>query len=208
MRYEIRPLGTWIGPVTKNRAPSHRFSAPWSSTLDLLGRETDQLDAHMVVVQVDVIEADIRRDGMLRASAKVDFPGIRISFDSRYGPLTYATDAYDGWQANVRAVSLGLEALRAVDRYGVSKTGEQYVGWRAIEGVPSIVMSLDEAARLLVRESHGRFTAEQVLSDRAVLALAYKTAARVHHPDSGGNRAMFERLTAARDLINQTVGGA
>src|SRR5688500_12482309 len=83
VRFEIRPLGTWIGPVTTNRAPARRFSAQWQSTLDLFDRETYHLGARMVVVQVNVIEADIRRDGMIRANAKVGFPGVRVSFDSR-----------------------------------------------------------------------------------------------------------------------------
>lgn len=141
MRYEIRPLGTWTDPVTKNRASSSRFRASWQSTLDLLARETEMLGAPLVVMQIDVTEGDLRRDGMLRAGAKVNFPGVRVSFDSKHGPLTYATDAYDrqysgdmpGWQANVRALALALEALRAVDRYGVTKRGEQYCGWLAIE---------------------------------------------------------------------------
>lgn len=204
-RYEIRPLGTWIGPITASRAPARRFSAPWPATLDLLARETDNLGSRMVVMQVDVVEADIRRDGMIRANAKVGFPGVRISFDSRHGPLTYATDAYDGWQANVRAVALGLEALRAVDRYGISKTGEQYVGWRAIEAAPSVVMSLDEAARLLSRESEGRFTAEQLLAMRGAAGLAFKVASRKHHPDVGGDARWFNRLAAARDLIEGSL---
>ena len=131
MRYEIRPL-VWSGPQCPRRWPSSRFKAKWDSTLELLGRETDLLDASVVVLQLDVIEGDIRRDGMLRASAKVGFPGVRVSFDSKHGPLTYATDRYEqlysddmpGWQANVRAVALALEALRAVDRYGISSSGE------------------------------------------------------------------------------------
>ncbi|GGM52311.1 hypothetical protein ACFFX1_55635 [Dactylosporangium sucinum] len=202
MRYEIRPLGPWIGPVTTSRSPASRFTAPWTSTLDLLGRETDHLGARLVVVQVDVAEGGLRRDGMLRAGAKVAFPGVRVSFDSRHGPLTYATDAYAGWQSNVRAIALGLEALRAVDRYGVSKSGEQYRGWSAIAAGPADAMSANEAARLLAAGTNGRFTAEQLLADRASVALAYKLAIRTLHPDVGGDAEMFRRVTAARDLLN------
>ena len=32
----------------------------------------------------------------------------------------YATDAYGDWKSNLRAIALGLEALRAVDRYGLA----------------------------------------------------------------------------------------
>jgi hypothetical protein len=35
VRYEVRPLGPWTDPVTKDRAGSGRFRAPWVATLDL-----------------------------------------------------------------------------------------------------------------------------------------------------------------------------
>jgi len=37
----------------------------------------------------------------------------------------------EDWRHNVRSIALGLEALRAVDRYGISRRGEQYAGFRA-----------------------------------------------------------------------------
>lgn len=207
MRYEIRPLGPWTGPVTTDRRNGAQFRADWNSTITLLGRETDHLGAQLVVVQVAAGEGDIRRDGMLRAGARVTFPGVRISFDSRHGPLTYATDAYAAWKANVRAIALALEALRAVDRYGVAKTGEQYRGWRAIEGA-STQMSLDAAARLLAGESGNRFTVDQLLTVTEAVSTAYRVAARRLHPDVGGDRALFERVTAARDLLlNNPLNG-
>lgn len=215
MRYEIRPLGPWIGPVTEDRRSSARFRARWNTTLDLLGRETELLGAHLVVLQIDAAAGDLRLDGMLRANAKVGFPGVCVSFDSRYGPLTYATDTYGevyhgdppGWQANVRAIALALQALRAVDRYGVTRTGEQYRGWAQIEAGPAPVMSADEAARLLARESLGRATAEEILADPRARDRAYRNAARRHHPDTGGDPAMFRRVTEARDLLDAANGG-
>lgn len=201
-RYEIRPLGPWIGPVTEARQSSARFRAPWLATLYQLQDETGLLGAQLIVVQVDVTEGDLRRDGMLRANAKVGFPGVRISFDSLFGPLTYSTDRYDSWQANVRAIVLGLEALRAVDRYGITKTGEQYRGWTAIANSSLAPMSRQEAARFLVADMHSAFTADQVLADADAAQRAYRIAALKHHPDRpGGNADLMVRLTAARDVL-------
>lgn len=213
MRYEIRPLGPWVGATTPERHSSRRFRAPWSSTLDLLGTETELLGATLVVLQVDVTARDVRRDGMLRSGARVGFPGVRVSFDSRHGPLTYATDAYEqqysvdppAWQANIRAIALALEALRAVDRYGVSRSGEQYRGWSALPaGSPAGQMSADDAARLLAGYADG-ITAAQVLADPDARARAFKQAARRHHPDFGGEPEVFARLTGARDLLDATA---
>lgn len=207
-RYEIRPLGAWDRPVTADRARSARFRAPWASTLDLLLREVDCLDAGVVVIQIDVIEGDLRRDGMLRANAKVGFPGVKVSFVSRHGPLTYATDAYErwtgsdppGWQANVRAVALGLEALRAVDRYGITRSGEQYRGWSAISATSGeFDMTREQAADLLAADTD--YVAARILTDRDTARRAYKAAAAKHHPDRGGDTELFRRLTVARDLL-------
>lgn len=195
--YQIEPLGPWTRPVTKHRAPSRRFSASWQDTLDLLAREIGRLGCRTAVaIRIDVQGGDIRRDGMLGAHARTDFPGVAVSFESRFGPLSYATDAYDSWQANVRAIALSLEALRAVDRYGVSKSGEQYAGWRAIEsGQPKVFDSRDEAIRWL-REVTG-ISAPDVspgpLLRRASVAL---------HPDhNDGERSQWNRLDAARQMI-------
>jgi hypothetical protein len=208
-RYEIRPLGPWIGPVTEDRRSSGTFRATWQATLDLLLRETEHLGADVIIVQVDVETGELRRDGMLRAGARVRFPGVRVSFDSIHGPLTYATDTYEqrwsgdlpSWQANVRAIALGLEALRAVDRYGVTKSGEQYRGWSAITWGSSGTMSADAAARLLAEEGGG--TAAEIMADPDSRTRAYKRAARKHHPDQGGDQERFKKLTEARDVLHK-----
>lgn len=182
-RYEIRPLGVWTQPRTTVR-PSCRFRAPWTATLDLLERETDMLGARLVVLQVDVTDAEIRRDGMLRANTRIVFPGVKVSFDSMHGSMTYATDRYDEWKDNVRAIALSLEALRAVNRYGVTGSGEQYRGFVAIEakaaGVP---LDLAEAKALI--DSYGDVKA-------ALLAT---------HPDRGGNVDDFHRVQEARRVL-------
>jgi hypothetical protein len=130
-RFQVRPLGVWGHPVTESRTPSNRFSASWDDTVKLLIFEVDRLDGDLIVVQVDADPGGIRRDGMLRARARVDFPGVKVSFQSRHGPLTYATDAYDQWQENVHAVGLTLQALAEVDEFGLLK-GAQYYGFGSL----------------------------------------------------------------------------
>jgi hypothetical protein len=202
VRYEIRPLGLWTGPVTRNR-PGCRFRAAWADTLELLGRETEKLGARLVVIQVDADEGDVRRDGMLRATARVGFPGVRVSFESRHGPLTYATDRYDRWRDNVRAVALSLEALRAVDRYGVSGSGEQYRGWQQIEAEPHTRMTAEQAAEFVAAHAGNGYVPAEVMALAEVRARAFRAAAGKLHPDRGGDPEQFRRLTAARALLDR-----
>lgn len=180
MRYEIRQLGPWIGAVTNPRKTGSQFRASWEATLKLLRYEAELLDATNLVVQVDADPNDIRADGMLRARARVGFPGVKVSLDSRHGPLTYATDAYEHWQANVRAVALSMAALRAVDRYGVSTKGEQYRGWAAID-------SPDQKRR----------DAQNLIAGYGGLAEALKAT----HPDLGGDPEAFHAVQEARRVL-------
>lgn len=203
LNWQIEPLGPWNRPVTHPRRPASRFTAPWADTLELLETELRHLGVTgAVAVRVDVQRgrADIRRDGMLRADARTRSPAVAVSFASRHGPLTYATDAYDDWRANVRAIALALEALRAVDRYGVGRSGEQYAGWRAIEPArPDCFPTASDAIRWL------RTQPDIGTTDGLGPTELLRRAARVMHPDVGGDPARWDRLDQARQLIERSV---
>jgi hypothetical protein len=212
VRYEIRPLVAWTDPETKGRRSSSRFRATWQDTLDFLGAEIEKVGGkEPVVIQVDVQEGDIRLDGMLRANAKVGHPGVVVSFESRFGPLRYATDAYEkdwaeampSWQANLRAIALTLEALRAIDRWGVSKRGEQYRGWRAIAGPAPTFSSADEALRWMRKyaiDELGLVLPAAVTQSPKAL---YRAMAMKMHPDQGHPRADWDRLDEARRMLTE-----
>lgn len=201
MTYAVRPLEPWIGPYTAPRQES-LFKATWSDTLILLERELAALGAprwRSWVMQIDVDERWIRQDGELYARAQPKTPAVRVAFESRHGPLMYATDRFVRWQDNIRAIALSLEALRKVDRYGVAGHGEQYRGWTAIEG-PKPDMTRLEAAALLC-EHLGLGTPEQMLANEKAVNLAFLMGAKRLHPDVGGDPAEFAKLVRARDLL-------
>jgi hypothetical protein len=204
MRYEFRPLGDWVGGSTAQwaRSPS-RFKASYDGTLDLLFAEAEKLGAKHLVLQVDLQERDIRVDGLPRANARYgSHPGVVVSFESRYGPLRYATDEFTDWRANLRAIALALEALRAVDRYGVTKRGEQYQGWRAIEAPRGSVFADADAAEKWMR---GYADVQLRLAATPLTGLGglYRMMARRMHPDMGGPRADWDRLDEARRMLKE-----
>lgn len=196
--YDIRPLGPWTGPVTKDRTYSP-FKATWTATLGLLDRELRALSARRWILQIDVSERWIRQDGQLYARAQPASPAVRVAFESRHGPLTYACDRFSDWQDNVRAIALSLEALRKVERYGVAGRGEQYRGWVAIEATAA-KMTREQAAEFIAHWS-GLGSNLALLSNPANLVAAYRAAARRAHPDAGGDHDTMARLNAARDLL-------
>lgn len=194
MQMTFRPV-QWDGPYTAllSRKGAYNFKATWASTLDLLDRELFNLQAQNVVLQAGFQESDIRLDGMVRSNARIPaFPGVRLLFDSRHGPLVYQTDVYDSWKANVRAIALSLEALRKVDRYGVTKAAEQYKGWKAIEGGVSPVQ-----ARQTLADVVGVSTPAGGFNDQSL----YRAAAKISHPDQGGSRETWDAVQTAKEVL-------
>lgn len=114
MECRFRPLTDWTFPASHGYR-SNPFSATWGQTRDLLESEISKLGASRYTIELALDESEIRLDGYPRANARPRHAGVVVSFDSKHGPLRYGTDEFSTWQANVRAIALGLEALRAVE---------------------------------------------------------------------------------------------
>ncbi len=179
----FRPLTQWPpGPRTGTKK-SGQFKATWLQTLDLLEYELGKLRARDVVIQIEDPEGikGIRNDGSIRiVSTKFyrNLSGIVLSFESPKGNISMPCDRYDYWQDNLRAIALSLEALRAVDRYGVTKGNEQYRGWAKLEAPSN---GMDRSKALEVIASILGVPREAVNTNPA----AFIKEARIrYHPDS------------------------
>ena len=186
----FHPLTEWPAKPTPaaQRKSRWTFRASWNNTLQLLEDELLKLGARDVVVSAALRPEDIRIDGWPRSNATPTQPGIILSFASKHGPLRYLTDRYEFWQHNLRAIALGLGALRAVDRYGITERGEQYVGWKAIPastGGESPITLLSKVADIPL--------ALEGTDPRAL----YRQALKKAHPDHGGSRELLEQVQDA-----------
>lgn len=207
-----RPIRVWPSGW-RERTWSDRETAPFRSTLtqtlSLLEHECRQIGAtrygREVVAQVDARSGDFRRDGQLRADARIDHPGLILTVDhERHGALTYATDRFDTWRDNLRAIALGMEALRKVERYGIADQGQQYAGYRELgSGIAMgpASMTVDQACRLLAEEGSHQGDPLDLLDAPMLLGAIFRRAAAKHHPDNGGDAGRFDVLVKARDLI-------
>lgn len=193
----VDPIGEWPGTLTPNRARSN-FSASWSQTLAVLTRETEALSGREVRLQVAIPASQFRLDGRPRATAKAEHPGVILTLQSKHGALSYPCDTFDRWQDNVRAIALALEALRKVDRYGVTKRGEQYRGFLALEATaaPAGFASLGAVEEFLARFSGG-----------SAVSLGWPTMVRrakiATHPDRGGDASSFDRVSIAAAKLRE-----
>lgn len=180
----FRPIGVdWPDSHSEDRVYS-QFKAPETDTWRILKRELGMLNAERVIIQIDLQEGQIRQDGWPKSGARQpDFPGVMLSFNSDFGPLEYHTDRFPRYLENLRAIALGLEALRRVERYGITKSGQQYTGWKALPKTaghhePGLI----ERGQVLIAE-HGSVI----------------DAIKATHPDAGGDADDFRAVQAARD---------
>lgn len=189
MRIEPLHPGDWTGSFTEKRKQSP-FRTTWSYTVELLNREIRKLDGSNVVIQLAVTRDQIRVDGtMPLANARPEHPGVILAFNSKYGPLRYMADTFYHWQDNVRAIALGLESLRRVDRYGITRDGQQYKGWRALPAEAS-TSPLD-----VINEWSG-LDAGNAIQDRV------RSALKRSHPDSPtGSHEAFIAVQRAADQL-------
>lgn len=200
------PVVTWPGKPTpdwgRKRAP---FKATVGNSVALLKRELGMLRAKHVVIQMQCDETQIRNDGYPRADCKAG-DGIIVTFDSEYGPLSYPCDTFRGWWNNLRAIALALEALRKVDRYGVTKRGEQYTGWKALPGGTQTLESMSAIKAAGIVAMTGGYMVADVMHELDVYRNAYRIAAKKLHPDVGGDVESFQLLQEAKRVLDLHFG--
>jgi len=191
------------------------FDSSFDQTLRLLEDELWHLDAENVVIEVDVVPSQIRRDGKLNERARPVGPACRLVFDSAHGQLTYGTDRFvrnyrgprDDWKHNLRALALGLEALRKVDRYGIGEAGAQYTGYAALPagggGIALGGMTKDEAAETLLHASSWAERSDWAgWGDPHATAKLVRSARFNSHPDrNDGEQSAWDRVELAVKVL-------
>lgn len=194
---QTRPIDEWPGPLRRSherkRAP---FRVGYGKLINDLQREVDHLRATSCVLLMALDQSDIRLDGRPRAGATPRHPGVILVLQTPSGQMRWPCDTYNDWADNLRAISLSLAALRAVDRYGVTKRGEQYTGWMKLEA-PNGDHWTKEQAREFLRSIIGNtFDAVPILA-------AIRECERRTHPDAGGDVDKFKKVQQARALLIQ-----
>lgn len=149
-----------------------------------LERELEKLGAKNTTLSTNV---SLRLDGRPRSNERPADPGAAIYFAFRGRATVLACDTYTDVGANIAALAAHIEALRAIERYGVGTIEQALAGYRAL---PADTAADWRAVFGFAKDSHP--TADQVDD-------AYKTAARQRHPDVGGSEIEMAHLNRARD---------
>lgn len=211
----LRPIEQWPQPSTRDREASP-FRVTLGQTLKLLERELRMLAAKSPVLQIAIREGGFRRDGLPRADARAEHPGVILSFESKFGPLLLPCDTFRSWQDNLRAIGMHLENLRHASLYGVGRRGEQYRGWKALGAGPGdpFAPAVDpddwDANREITAEEGARIFGMiqgapwgPILASPSAYAQARPVVLRLAHPDHGGTADRFLQAQSADRALKQ-----
>lgn len=174
MRASWRPLAVW--PYPKQERLASKFRSTWDASLEKLDQEITRVGGSDVLIGIVAMDDQFTLAGSPKTGFKVLHPGAEVSFTDGQGRrLTFHTDRYPLLHDNLHAIASGLEALRAVERHGITTTGQQYAGF----------LMLGQGA---------------VDRGRALVAAAGSVtkALKAAHPDTGGNADDFAAVTAYR----------
>jgi hypothetical protein len=201
----VRPMGAYPGrPTTARR--SANFKVTPGAALTHLRQELQRAGALRAVLEVDCDPYHVKQDGQLRSDARLRSPAVVVSYEHpTHGMLRFPCDSFDNWTDNIRAIGLSLEALRAVERYGVVRRAEQFLGFKALPSSTTPTMTTQAAADALSAE--GQRLAAQILSNRETYEQARALARKHVHPDArAGEREAWDRIEAACVVLDAFWG--
>jgi hypothetical protein len=112
-------------------------------------------------------------------------PGVAVYFRLDDKDRCLACDGYVTVAGNLAAVAAHIEAMRAIERYGVGSRDQAFAGYTAL--VPG--SNEQEWWHVLGVEANAPL---------ALVDDAFRTLALKYHPDRGGSHEEMARITAAR----------
>ena len=190
---EPYPLN-WI--PGKPRTPSYKrkrsqFQVSFAKARDELLVELSRLSATQIVISSDV---PLRQDGLPYARYREpDDPGVAVYFKTFKKEYALSCDRWDRVKDNIRAIGKHIKALRGIERWGVSSVEEAMMPFLLPTASPTYQQNRQNDLFSMwwtILNVSPNATVEEI-------KCAYKKLSLTHHPDAGGDRELWERLSKA-----------
>jgi hypothetical protein len=156
-----------------------------------LQAELDRLGASDAVISTNL---RLRLDGLPRSDqGDPGDPGVALYFRLKKQDRCLACDRYWRVADNIAAIAAHIEALRAIERYGVGTLDQAFAGYAALPPAADawwLIFNLPQSATLVQVEAR------------------FLELARAAHPDAGGSHNDMARLTAAREAARKALRGS
>jgi len=171
---------------TGNRMDS-RFKSSTEKAQQLLTAELKRLGASGIIISSNV---RIRNDGFMYTGEmnKIhEDPGVAVYFKYKKKDLVMCCDQYRRVWENVYALARSIDALRGIDRWGCSDFIE-----KAFSGFTALPAPEQEK-----EQSWWEVLGVTKDASEEEIKNAFRTLAKIHHPDNGGSAGMFHIINSA-----------
>lgn len=177
-------------PIGYKRSPQRifsRFKVTMDKSQRFLREEIKRLGGTDLIVSTNI---PIRKDGGMYAdwmNKKIDDPGVAIYFKYKGKDISMCCDQYTKIWENVYALGKGIEALRGMERWGVSDFIDRaFTGFAALPDPDNKEESCYEILGVMP------WATEEEINK------AYKDLCKIRHPDKGGSTDAFTQLLNAQ----------
>lgn len=164
-----------------------RFKVTMDKAQRFLRTEIDRLKGTDLIISTNV---PVKSNGLLYADwmrRKIDDPGAAIYFKYNGKNVSMCCDQYERVWENIYALAKGIEAIRGMQRWGVSDFIDRaFTGFKAL---PENVVS-DTWYNVLEVDQFASYSE---------IYQAYLNKAKTAHPDAGGNDELFIKIRSAYD---------
>jgi DnaJ-like protein len=178
-RYPLAWPAGWPRAKTRRTAA---FKVDYDKALRELGWEIERLGGRYPIMSTNM---ELRLDGQPRRDkGEPRDPGVAVYFELKGTQKVFACDTFSRVKDNIRAISLTIAALRAIERFGATDMLER---------------ALTAFTALPAPKSCWEILGLQPGASAGMIQAAGRKLAKQHHPDRGGTDARMAEINAARD---------
>lgn len=183
----------------------HGQLSPYETAKELIA-EMRRLGASFVVITSLL---PMRHDGLPYSDGRSEDPGVAVWFTHRGHERVFACDAWRTHGENMRAITLSIEAMRGLERWGMADVIERaFAGFAALPAGEPERPTKKPWREVLGGASVGGWPDSQ-LEPEELLAVAkarHRKLIQLHHPDRGGDVAVAAELNAALAEAERELG--
>lgn len=177
------PMGTPRTPAGRRRRNTLWNGSTVSTATQQIEIEVQRMGGEGLVLSTNLA---LRVDGFPRSGQPEPAdPGAAAFFRRNGKSIVVACDRWATVRWNLRAIGMHLAALRGTERWGCGTLDQAFAGYAAL---PENATSPNWWSVLGCTQPPA--TRDEILK-------AYREAARVSHPDAGGNAAAFDAVAKA-----------